>query len=133
MEELRNKEDIVNLINGISHGFKPNIDECALIWEAISFKSAIPKSFWEDEEKGGCGLCGLYKSPKSMVQETYTAIVDEILDRINEQIPTEYGDPLSSDNYYRYFKALHALGIKACDARIIPHPNSPEFMVPYKL
>ncbi len=131
--ELRNKEDIIRLVNGISHGFEHNIQECALFKVAISYKAAIPKSFWEDDENSGYELCGLYKAPKALVHATYDAIVDEILERINEETPTEYGDPLSSDNYYRYFKALHALGVKASDARIIPHPNSPEFMVPYRL
>ena len=131
--ELRNKEEVIELVNGISHNFEHNFGECALLHEAVGYKSVIPDKFWEDEEKGGYGLCGLYKAPKAEVRATHEAVITEIIDRINNATPTEYGDDLCSDNYFRYFKALRILGVKATDARITPHPYSPEFMVPYRL
>ena len=70
--ELRNKEEVIELVNGISHNFEHNFGECALLHEAVGYKSVIPDKFWEDEEKGGYGLCGLYKAQDSYTQKRHS-------------------------------------------------------------
>lgn len=55
VEKTELDELIWHLLREFPEGFKI----CEVIQEGVSYKRAIPKSFWLDEEKGYYGILGL--------------------------------------------------------------------------
>lgn len=99
------------LLDGILHGYQHAFETCKLVSEALSYKRAIPKSFWLDENKGLYGILDLYQVPKSEIYKLRETLIKLIANRISNQTQTEYGDEIITDHYARYFHALSILKV----------------------
>lgn len=110
VEKTELDELIWHLLRGFSEGFKI----CEVIQEGVSYKRAIPKSFWLDEEKGYYGILGLNTLTKSDMKKVHSEVVERIIQEINE--PNE--GEMYSDNYSRLFHALAILKVPKCDPRV---------------
>ena len=108
------KRELDELIWHLLRGFPEVFKICEVIQEGVSYKRAIPKSFWLDEEKGYYGILGLNTLTKKDMKKVYSEVVERIIQEINK--PNE--DKMYSDNYSRLFHALTILKVPKCDPRV---------------
>lgn len=108
------KTELDDLIWNLLRGFPESFKVCEVIQEGVSYKRAIPKSFWLDEEKGYYGILGLKTLTKAEMKKIHSDVVERIIQEINKPMESE----MYSDNYSRLFHALTILNVTKCDLRV---------------
>lgn len=98
------------LLRGLEEGFKA----CELIQEALSYKKAIPKSFWIGREAEAY-IFELYDLSKSDMRKARDEVVERIIKEINKP---HHIRKMYCDNYSRLFHALAILKVSKNDSRI---------------
>lgn len=107
------KKELDKLIWYLLRGFPEGFKVCKVIHEGFSYKRAIPKAFWLDEEKGYYGILGFHTVTKADMKKIHQEVVERIIQEIND--PNE---KMYSDNYCRLFHALAILKVTKCDSRV---------------
>jgi hypothetical protein len=109
------KQFLDDLIWTILRGFENGYKICSLIQEATEFPKKIPKSFWNDEDKGYYGILGYKDITKDEMRTMRKEVIEAI---INEIASPENPEAMYSDNYTRLFHALTIFKIPKSDERV---------------
>lgn len=112
MVEAKELDDLIwRILRGSREGFAT----CEVIQEGVSYKRAIPKSFWLDERKGYYGILGFEFLTKAEMKKVHSEIVERIIQELNK---SHNDSGMYSDNYSRLFHALSILKVPKSDSRV---------------
>lgn len=100
-----------DFIKSLLHGLRDGFETCELIMEALSYKRAIPESFWTDEMKGACGILGEYRISKKEMRDLRAEAIRAITSKIS-LMERENDKKNQIDNFSRLFHALTLLQVE---------------------
>ena len=100
-----------DFLYGLLHGYRFAFETCELITEALSYKKAIPKSFWVNELKETCIVLGAYRISKKEMRKLKEEAVTAIAEKIS-YMEKENSKKNQVDNFSRLFHALTILKVE---------------------
>lgn len=107
MDNNTQNDFIKSLLQGLRDGF----ETCELIMEALSYKRAIPESFWTDEKKGAYGILGEYRISMKEMRDLRAEAIMAITSKIS-LMERENNKKNQIDNFSRLFHALTLLQVE---------------------